>query len=133
MSGIVRFFHILSAAVWVGGLITLGVLVGALRRSGVQREDLRTMANSFRGLWWMATFVAVATGLIGLWQSGGLPSDDTGYPQRLFVKLALIGVAVALAVGHTMTARTASAATRGLIQSANLIVGIAVIAAAVWL
>ncbi len=133
MSGIVRFFHILSAAVWIGGLITLGVLVGALRRSGVQRDDLRIMAGSFRGLWWIATFVAVVTGIIGLWQSGGLPADDVGYAQRLFVKLALIGLAMVLAVLHTMIARTASAPTRGLVQMANLVVGVAVIGAAVWL
>ncbi len=133
MSEIVRFLHILSAAVWVGGLITLGVLVGALRRSGAHRDDLRAMAHAFRGLWWGATAVAIITGVLGLAQSGGIPTDDSGYVGRLLVKLALIGVAVVLALVHSTFGRSASGAARGALQGANLVVALGVIGAAVWL
>ena len=133
VSNLLRFLHILSATVWIGGLITLGVLVGSLRRSGAHRDDLRAMARSFGGLWWIATVAAVVTGIWMLFDAGGIPTGDTAYAQRLFLKLALIGISMTLAVVHSMVARDASPGTRGALQGANLLIGVGVLAAAVWL
>lgn len=133
MSGIIRFLHIISASVWIGGLITLGVLVSGLRRAGAHREDLRAMARTFNGLWWGATLLAIVTGIWTLFDAGGLPTGDTGYAQRFLFKLALLGIAMTLAIAHTMTGRSAQPHTRGLLQAGNLLVGIGVIGAAVWL
>lgn len=133
MSGLIRFIHLLSAAVWIGGLLTLGVLVSGLRRSGAHREDLRAMARSFNGLWWGATFVSLFTGGWYLFDSGGLPTGDTGYAQRFLLKMALLGVAMAMAVIHTMTARSASPRSRGMLQAGSLFAGLGVLGAAVWL
>nr|NIR37826.1 copper-binding protein [Actinomycetota bacterium]NIS32340.1 copper-binding protein [Actinomycetota bacterium]NIU18815.1 copper-binding protein [Actinomycetota bacterium]NIU67372.1 copper-binding protein [Actinomycetota bacterium]NIV87869.1 copper-binding protein [Actinomycetota bacterium] len=35
------WFHLLGMSVWIGGTITVGAIVPALRRSGASREQLR--------------------------------------------------------------------------------------------
>ena len=66
---VLLWIHIVAASVWVGGLITLGALVTALRRGGAGRPLLQAMARRFGTVSWTAMVVAVAT---GIWQVGRL-------------------------------------------------------------
>ena len=61
----ILWLHLVSASVWVGGLITLGALVAAVRREGVDRSVLRAMARMFGRVSWTAMGLAVATGVFG--------------------------------------------------------------------
>lgn len=133
MDDVLRWFHLVAAMVWVGGLITLGALVPAMRRAGVNREQLQAVARQFGRVSWTAMLVAVTT---GVWQVARLPfslSEETGYAVRLGVKLLLVVTAISLAGWHQMTARRVTPAVRGLIQGAVLVVSLAIVGAAVSL
>jgi putative copper export protein len=121
---VIRWVHLLGAATWTGGLITLGALVPALRSAGADRPLLQAMARRFGSISWTAMGVAVVT---GLWQV-----DRLDYPWgELGWKLSLVGVAVALALAHQLTARRTGAAVRGAIQGVILLVSLAIFWAAV--
>jgi len=65
----------------------------------------------------------------GLWQV-----DRLDYPWgELGWKLSLVGVAVALALGHQLTARRTSPAVRGILQGVILLVSLGIFWAAVSL
>lgn len=123
------WFHLLGMSVWIGGTITVGAIVPALRRSGASREQLRAMARAFGRASWAALGVLVIT---GIWQmillEDGAISDVT-----FAVKLLLVGIAGSLALLHQMTARTASPAMRGVVQGLILLSSLGVLAAAVAL
>lgn len=121
---LVRWVHLLAAAVWTGGLITLAVLVVALRRAGADRPQLQASARAFGYLSWTALGVAVVTGLYQLSQLGWLWG-------RLTLKLILVAASAALALIHQLTARRTSPALRGAIQGVILVLAIAIFAAAV--
>ena len=55
------FLHVLAATVWVGGQITLAVLVPVLRRLGA--EIPRAAARRFNQVAWPAFAVLVITGI----------------------------------------------------------------------
>lgn len=119
-----RWVHLLAAAVWTGGLITLAVLVVALRNAEAERSQLQAAARAFGYLSWTALAVAVATGLYQLSQMGWLWS-------RLTLKLTLVGISAALALLHQVTARRTSPAVRGAIQGIILVLAIGIFGAAV--
>lgn len=133
MFDLVRWLHLLAATVWVGGLITLGALVPAARKAGAERSILQAMARQFGRVSWAAMALAIVTGVIQLLDmdlSGGV---DTDYGRTLFVKLLLVGIAIALALGHQLTARTTTPAVRGVIQALILVDSLGILAAAVAL
>jgi len=130
---VVQWFHLVAAAVWVGGLITLGALVVAARQAGAEREVLRAMAKQFGRVSWTAMAVAIATGVIQLSRSDVSLSDDTGYAAALLIKLTLVGVAAGLTLFHQLTAKTASPASRGIVQALILLTSLGIMAAAIAL
>lgn len=123
-----KFVHLLAAATWTGGLITMFALVPALRKAGASVEMLRAAARQFGRLTWSAMAILVVTGIgqvhMGPW------SWDYG---PLHQKLGLVVLTTALAAFHQMTARTTSPAVRGIFQLLIGIVSILVFAAAVRL
>ncbi|MCB9594114.1 MAG: hypothetical protein H6719_15375 [Sandaracinaceae bacterium] len=124
----VRFFHLLAAAVWTGGMLTLAVLVVALRKAGAQREQLQAAARMFARVSWTAMAIAIGTGL-GQVVLMRLP---WGY-GRLHVKIGLVALAVIIAAVHQLTAKRTSAGVRGAIQGVLLLVSLGIFAAAVAL
>jgi len=128
---VVRWFHLVATAVWVGGLITLGALVMAVRRADADRSILKAMAQQFGRVSWTAMAVAITTGIIQLSRSDESLSDDTGYATALFIKLTLVGLAAGLTLFHQMTAKTASPASRGVVQGLILLTSLGIMAAAV--
>lgn len=130
---VVRFLHLLATAVWVGGLITLGALVAAVRRAGADRSVLRAMAQQFGKVSWAAMAVAVVTGVIQLARLDVSLGDDTGYAVALLIKLTLVGAAGGLALFHQLTAKTASPASRAVVQVLILLASLGIVAAAIAL
>ena len=121
---ILKWVHLLGAAVWTGGLITLAALVPALRRAGAERPLLQAAARQFGRLSWTALAVAVGT---GLWQM-----EVIGYAYAdITLKLSLVIAAGVLALIHQLTARRTSAAVRGAIQGVILVVSVLIFGAAV--
>lgn len=117
------FFHLLGAAVWLGGTITVGALVPALRKAGVERPQLQAMARQFGKLSWGAMGLAVVCGIWLVGETGRTWGDLT-------LKVGLVTVALALAALHKLTARRVSAASRGAIQGLILVVSLAIFAVA---
>lgn len=123
--------HLLGAAVWTGGLVVVAVAVMALRRAGAERAHLRAMATAFGRVSWVAMALAVVTGIVQVLDLGHAVADpNSSYGRALFVKLLLVGLAAALALGHQMTAASASPRARGMLQAAILVVSVGVFAAA---
>ena len=123
-----RFVHLVAAATWLGGLIVLGPLVMALRRSGASTEQLRATARMFSYVTWTAMGVAIATGL-GQVVLLHLPWT---YP-RLHVKIAVVTTTVVVTLVHQRTAATMSRRALGLMHAAMLLGSLGIYAAAVAL
>lgn len=121
----VRWFHLVAASVWVGGLITLGALVPVLRKQGVDRSALRAMARQFAKVSWAALGVSILT---GAWMA-------VPYLGRtaLNTKIGLVFVVAGLAAWHQFAAGTQSPAMRGALQGSILVLSLAIVAAAVAL
>lgn len=123
-----KWAHLLGAAVWTGGLITLAASIPVLRRAGADRSMLQAVARRFGVLSWSALGILVAT---GIWQVEEIQLSWTY--DRLVLKIALVGVAAVLALVHQVTARRMSPAGRGAIEGMILAVSVAIFAAAVRL
>lgn len=122
----VKWIHLLAAAVWTGGLITLAFLVTAIRRTTDDNEVLRSVAKRFGVVSWIAFATALAT---GTWMY-----TDLGLPwERFSTKGTLIVIAGGLALAHQLTARRSSPAVRGIVQLLIIIVSIGIFGAAVTL
>jgi putative copper export protein len=117
------FFHLVGAAVWLGGTITVGALVPALRKAGVERPQLQAMARQFGRVSWVAMAISVTSGAWLVTRTG----RDWG---DLSMKLGLVVLAIALAGIHQVTARKLTAAQRGMIQGLILVTSLAIFAAA---
>lgn len=128
----IRYLHLLAAAVWTGGLLVLAFTVLALRRAGAERPQLQAAARMFSYLSWTAMTVSVGTGTLILLRYGSAATNlRTTFGQAVFLKVSLVGIAIALALWHQMTAGTTSARTRGVFQGLILLVSLAIFAAAV--
>ena len=123
---IVKWVHLLAAAVWTGGLIVLAFLVGAIRKQTADVEVLRAAARRFGVVSWTAIAVAITAG-VWMYTELGLPWS------RFELKGGLIVLAVVLAAVHQFTAKRTSPAVRGIIQLAILVVSIGIFGAAVAL
>lgn len=129
-----RLIHLLSAAVWTGGLIVLAASVVALRRAGADRVVLVAVARMFARVSWTAIALASATGIWQLLRIGAAASNPTTeFGRALFVKLLLVGAAAGLALWHQLGSTEHSAKVRGITQAAILVTSIGIFAAAVWL
>jgi uncharacterized membrane protein len=123
MNGVLRFFHLLGAMVWVGGLITLGALVPAMRRAGADRALLQATARQFGRVSWAAFGLAVLTG-------GWAVIDYLGAPALPW-KLGSVALAGGLALWHQLGAREQSPRTRGILQGLILVASLGIVAAAI--
>ena len=123
---IIKWVHLLAAAVWTGGLITLSFLVTAVRRATDDMDVLRAVARRFSVLSWIAFAFAVSTGA-WLYTSRELPW------AQFSTKGTLVALAGGLALFHQLTAKRSSPAVRGIIQLLILIASIGIFGAAVTL
>ncbi|MFO0632574.1 MAG: hypothetical protein U0168_06980 [Nannocystaceae bacterium] len=125
---VARWFHLLAAATWTGGLVVLAASVVVLRRAGADRTLLQAVARGFARLSWTAMAIAVSTGLLQVvWMQ--LPWSY----GRLHTKLGAVALVIVLALVHQLTARRSSPRARGILQGLILVASLAVFAAAVAL
>jgi putative copper export protein len=122
---LIKWVHLLGAAVWTGGLITLAALVVALRRAGADRTQLQAAARQFGRVSWTALGLIVAT---GIWQVERIGLSWTY--GRLIFKLVLVGTVAVLAFVHQLTAKQTSAAVRGALQGISLVLSVGIFGAA---
>ena len=124
----VRFFHLLAAAVWTGGVLTLAALVPALRKAGAERPLLQAAARQFAWVSWVAMAVAIGTGVAQVmlmhlpWSYG-----------RLHVKIGVVSVTALITGYHQLTAKKSSNAMRGALQGVIILGSLGIFAAAIAL
>ena len=103
----IRSLHLIAAAVWAGGIVFLGLAVGAARRTVADSERIalfRQLGRRFLVAGGIALAVLIATGT-------DMASDrlasfgdlfDTDYGERLAEKLALVIVVIVLTAFHSL-------------------------------
>jgi putative copper export protein len=103
------FLHVLAATVWVGGQLTLGAIIPALRPAPddpdpeAARVRIRTVARRFQVVAWSAFALLLVT---GIWNLGALHVADQSGPwlATLLVKLACVAVSGVAAAVHILVA-----------------------------
>jgi putative copper export protein len=104
---LVRSLHLIGAAVWAGGMVMLGLAVGAARRTvpEPQRIELfRALGRRFLVAGGIAMLLLIATGTdmaadrLDAWRD----LTDTDYGERLLAKLGVVGVVIALTLLHSL-------------------------------
>lgn len=123
---LLKWIHLVAAAVWTGGMIVLAMLVTALRKADTDVETLRVAARAFGRVSWAAMAVALLTGFLN-YTSLGL-----GW-ERFTLKGTLIALSLGLVVWHQVTAKRMSPTVRGIGQAVILVLAIAIFGAAVIL
>jgi copper transport protein len=107
--------HVAAAGVWAGGLAVLTHFAVGGRRTAELGPVAAALIARFHTVATVAVAAAVVTGAAGAWVHLRAPGDliGTGYGRILVVKLALVGVALALGARHARTAgpRAARAGT----------------------
>jgi putative copper export protein len=125
MYRLVHWIHLVAAATWLGGMITLAVVVGALRRANVERAAIVAAARAFARVSWPALAVAVVTGVAQV----HLLALPWSY-RPLEWKVGLVAVTAAVALVHVRLARRLGPAARGTLEATLLLLTLAVFAAA---
>jgi putative copper export protein len=103
----IRSLHLIAAAVWAGGMVFLGVAVGAARKTMPDRDRialLRRLGRRFLVVGGIAMVVLIATGTDMASDRLGTFGDlfDTDYGKRLAEKLALVIAVIGLTVFHSL-------------------------------
>ena len=104
---LVRSLHLIGAAVWVGGMVMLGLAVGAARRTVAESERValfRSLGRRFLVAGGIAMAVLIATGTDMAADRLGAWSDltDTDYGERLLAKLVVVAGVIALTLFHSL-------------------------------
>jgi putative copper export protein len=113
VDGIRLTLHVLAAAVWVGGQITLAGLVPTVRSLG--EDGPRRVARAFARISWPAFVVVVATGFWNVSAVGkGQPS---AWKVVLGLKIAVVALAGISAWLHSVSRSRAGLAVWGALAS----------------
>jgi putative copper export protein len=103
------FLHVLAATIWVGGQITLAVLVPVLRRFGAEVPG--TVARRFNQVAWPAFGVLIAT---GVWNIAAVHSQVKGsYETTLVIKSVVVAISGVTAALHARARNKATLAVFG--------------------
>ncbi len=118
VDGIRLSLHVLAAAIWVGGQITLAGLVPSIRK--ISPEVTRVAANAFARLSWPAFAVLVLT---GFWNIGtiDMSTQTTAWKIVLGVKIAVVVIAGVSAYLHTKAKSTVGLAVWGSISGLSAV------------
>jgi putative copper export protein len=103
----IRALHLIGAAVWAGGMVFLGVAVGAARRTLTDRERIalfRQLGRRFLLVGGVAMAVLIATGTDMAADRLAAFGDlfDTDYGKRLAEKLGLVILVIGLTAFHSL-------------------------------
>jgi len=116
--------HVLGAAVWVGGQVTMAGLVPTARRLGPDAPG--TLARAFARVQWPAYALVVVT---GFWNVSAVASGaSTTWKVVLGVKIAVVALAGVGALAHQRSTTKAGLAAWGAVSSlaslAALVLGV---------
>jgi len=103
------FLHVLAATVWVGGQVTLGVVIPALRPAAddpdpeAARARIRAVARRFQVAAWAAFAVLLLT---GVWNLTALHVGDqsSAWLATLMAKLGCVAISGIAAAVHILVA-----------------------------
>lgn len=97
-------FHLVAAAVWIGGLVSLVLLLSAIRRDQTHAgmSFARDATQSFSTMGIAIVVVVFATGLVNTWILVGSLHVlvATGYGRLLMLKIALFAVMLLFAAAN---------------------------------
>lgn len=113
------FLHVLAATIWVGGQVTLAVLVPTLRAAGA--DVPRAAARRFNQVAWPAFGVLVLT---GIWNVIAAGDAVPGYQATLGVKLLLVLVSGGSAFLHTRASSPRGLALWGALSGASALAAV---------
>jgi copper resistance protein D len=103
---LVRSLHLIAAAIWAGGLVFLGLSVGAARRTLGETERIDffgSMGRRFALVGGIALLVLIATGSDMVSDRDAWDTLGEGtYGGTLLAKLILVGVVVVLTLVHSV-------------------------------
>ena len=120
------FLHVLAATIWVGGQLTLAVLVPVLRRFGADAPG--AAARRFNQVAWTAFGVLIVTGIWNIVAVRSQISGSASYRTTLIVKLVVVvvsGITAALHIrSRTARSRAVFGALTGLSALAALFLGV---------
>lgn len=132
--------HVLGAIVWVGGQLTLTLVVTPALRAAVagpaQVAVMRNVGRRFAAATNLVVLpLQLATGLALAWHRGvGLNSFSApGYGRTLEIKLVVVAAMVVAAAGHGMAAARRLTALQRPLALASLVLSLGVVLAAVSL
>jgi putative copper export protein len=112
--------HVLAATIWVGGQITLGVLVPALR--AISPDAPRVAARGFNPVAWTGYAVLVAT---GAWNVAAEHDDLEGAKLAvLWVKIAVVAASGLAAFLHIRATSVAGRAVWGAVTALTAVVAL---------
>lgn len=119
-----NWLHLIAIFVWVGGQITLGLLVPVLRKLGSDAPG--QVARRFNRFAWPFFALAVLT---GLWSMGSEWADsETSWKAWLFIKVGVVALTGYTAWQHTQAAKQAdpdkAKATRAVFGAATLLLSL---------
>lgn len=106
------FLHVLAAAVWVGGQITMAGIVPAVRRAAPAAT--RPSAQAFGRVAWPAYAVLIAT---GFWNLAviDVANTSTAYQVTVLIKITLAILSGAAAAIHSFGRSTIVLAVGGAV------------------
>lgn len=104
------WLHIIAAAVWVGGMLFLVMVVVPWLRSRARREAavmLRETGRRFRNIGWACFVVFLVTGAVNLWMRG-VPLASfwqidwlaSEFGRIVVLKIGLFSLIVAVSIAH---------------------------------
>jgi copper resistance protein D len=98
--------HILAAVTWIGGMLFVSLVLAPLVRNRKAAPEFmalfRSAALRFRVIAWAAVGVLLLTGPMLLLQRGISPSLPSSWPYIVRLKLALVGMLLALTAMHDL-------------------------------
>lgn len=115
------FLHVLAATVWVGGQITLAVLVPTLRR--ISGEAPRAAARRFNQVAWPAFGVLVLTGVWNIVAESG-EKHERGYGTTLAVKVVVVALSGGAAFLHARARGRTALAVWGAISGVTALLAV---------
>lgn len=136
----VRFLHVLSAMLWVGGQLTVSLVVLPLARrtlDGERRSVVLTGVGRRFGLL-TATFflpVQLATGVALAWSTGVTWASlaEPGYGRVLVAKLLLFCMVMAAASGHSLASTRGHTGLARVLAVTSLVTSVGVVLVATLL
>jgi len=113
----VRALHLIAAAVWAGGLVTLALIAASARRAVDERERIELFRVVGRRFLVLALVAAAILALSGAEMAADRLASwsalvDTAYGRTLLAKTILFAIALSLALVHALAIGPRTSALR---------------------